>query len=92
MGLCIVTDVFQTRFRQLIAYMEKVLIYIDNMLVVTHGSFEEHLEVLDKVFNRQIRKGMQVHPRKCAWFQDKVEYLRYVNNKEGIHPQNKKIE
>ena len=92
MGLCIATDIFQARLGQLFSDMENVLIYIDDILVVTHGSFEEHLEVLDKVFNRQIRKGMQVHPRKCAWFQDKVEYLRYVNNKEGIHPQNKKIE
>lgn len=35
---------------------------------------------------------MKVHPRKCAWFKDEVEYLRFVINKDGIHPQNKKIE
>ena len=59
---------------------------------MTHGSFEEHLEVLNEVFNRLIKKGMQVHPRKCDWFKDEVEYLGYVINKNGISPQKKKIE
>ena len=51
MGLCIATDVFQTRLSQLFANMENVLVHIDNILVVTHGSFEEQLESLDEVFN-----------------------------------------
>ena len=92
MGLCIATDVFQARLGQLFADMENVLIYIDDILVVTHGSFNEHLSVLEEVFNRLIKKGMQVHPRKCDWFKEEVDYLGYVINKEGIRPQAKKIE
>ena len=57
-----------------------------------NGSFEEHLEILSEVFNRLIIKGMQVHPRKCDWFKDEVEYLGYVINKEGMSPQKRKIE
>ena len=38
--------------------MENVLIYIDDILVVTHGSFDDHLETLNKVFDRLIKKGM----------------------------------
>ena len=90
--MCIDTDVFQARLGQLFADMENVLIYIDDILVVTHGSFEEHLEVLNDVFDRLINKGMQVHPRKCDWFKEEVEYLGYVINKDGISPQKKKIE
>ena len=72
--------------------MENVLINIDDILVVTHGSFEEHLEILEEVFNRLIKKGMQVHPRKCDWFKEEVDYLGYVINKEGIRPQTNKID
>ena len=68
MGLCIAMDIFQARLGQLFADMENVLIYIDDILVVTHVSFEEHLEVLSEVFDRLINKGMQVHPKKCNWF------------------------
>ena len=35
---------------------------------------------------------MQVHPRKCDWFKDEVNYLAYVINKDGIRPQTRKIE
>ena len=35
---------------------------------------------------------MQVHPRKCDWFKDEVNYLGYVINKDGIRPETRKIE
>ena len=92
MGLCIATDIFQARLGQLFSDMENVLIYIDDILVVTHGSFEEHLEVLEEVFNRLTKKSMQVHPRKCDWFKKEVDYLGYVINKDGVRPQSQKIE
>ena len=57
MGLCIATEVFQARLGQLFSDMENALIYIDDILVVTHGSFEEHLEALEEVFNRLIKKA-----------------------------------
>ena len=33
-----------------------------------------------------------MHPKKCDWFKDEVEYLGYVINKDGIRQQAKKLE
>ena len=60
MGLCIATDIFQAQLGQLFANLENVIdIYIDDILVVTHGSFKEHIEVLEEVFDRLIKKGIE---------------------------------
>ena len=49
MVLCIATDIFQARLWLTFVAMENVVIYIDDILVVIYMSFEEHLEVLDKI-------------------------------------------
>ena len=92
MGLCIALDIFQSRLGQLFLDMENVLIYIDDVLVVTHGSFVEHLHTLGKVIDPLIVKGMQVNAKKCEWFKSEVEYLGYVINKQGVRPQKSKVE
>ena len=43
MVLCIATDIFQARHRQTFVAMENAVTYIDDILVVMHRSFEEHL-------------------------------------------------
>ena len=53
MGLCIGTDVFQARLGQLFADMENILIYIDDILVVTHRSFE-------RIYRKQISRIIRV--------------------------------
>ena len=77
---------------QLFLDMENVLIFIDDVLVVTHGSFDEHLRTLRTVIDRLISKGMQVNAKKCEWFKSEVEYLGYVINKQGVRPQKSKVE
>ena len=71
MGLCVATDVFQARLCKLFLDM-RVFIYIDDILVVSHGTFEEHLDILHEVLDRLINKGMQVNMRKCEWFKKEV--------------------
>ena len=39
-----------------------------------------------------LESGMQVNPRKCIWASNQIEYLGYVLSKDGIKPQEKKIE
>ena len=92
MGLCVATDVFQARLGELFLDMKNVLIYIDDILVVSHGTFEEHLNILHEVLDRLIKKGMQVNMRKCEWFRNEVEYLGYLIGQDGIRPQKRKVE
>jgi len=71
--------------------MEEVLIYIDDILVVTKGSFEEHLEKVSMVLERLRKKGMQINANKCEWFRKEVKYLGYLINKNGIRPMKDKV-
>jgi hypothetical protein len=36
--------------------------------------------------------GFQVNPGKCYWFASKVQYLGFETAREGITPQNDKIQ
>ena len=92
MGLCISSDIFQAHLGQLFQNMENVLIYIDKIQVISHGSFKDHLKLLEMAFAQLINKGMQVHAGKCEWFRDTVDYLGYTITRNGVRPQKKKID
>ena len=52
MGLCIVPDIFQERLSALMEDFEFVRFYLDNFLVITSGSFEDHLAKVEEVVKR----------------------------------------
>ena len=51
MGLCNSPDIFQEKMNELFADFECLQAYIDNLLVITKGSFKDHLSNLDKVLD-----------------------------------------
>ena len=64
--------------------------YLDDMLV--SGTTEQvHLKNLEEVFKRLEKYGLQVRKSKCTFFQDSVEYLGHVIDKEGLRPVKEKI-
>ena len=66
--------------------------YIDDILVTTSGTFEEHMEKLSKVLQRLLEAGFRVNVTKCSFATDKLEYLGYWLTRNGIQPQPKKVE
>ena len=48
-GLCNGPDVFQEKMSELFDGLEFVRTYIDNLLCLTKGSFQDHLEKLERV-------------------------------------------
>ena len=49
MGLCNSPDIFQEKMNKLFAGFEYVHAYIDDLLIITKGSFEDHVKHLDTV-------------------------------------------
>ena len=49
MGLCNSPDIFQEKMNKLFAGFEYVCAYIDDLLIITKGSFKDHLKHLDTV-------------------------------------------
>ena len=64
MGLCNSPDIFQEKMFNLFADLEFVRTYIDDLLIVTKGDLEDHLEKLDAVLQRLKRAGLKVNANK----------------------------
>ena len=58
MGLKISADVFQREMSKLFQNLDYVLVYIDDLLVVTKSSFQDHLSKLRNVLLKLSEKGM----------------------------------
>ena len=52
MGLCNSPDIFQEKMSELMVGLEFARAYIDDLLVVTKGSFDTHLDHLEQVLTR----------------------------------------
>jgi len=61
MGLCNSPDIFQEKMGELMADLEFVHAYIDDLLILTKVSWEQHLTQLCIVFQRLQDAGLKVH-------------------------------
>ena len=92
MGFKISADVFQRELSLLFQNMPYVLVYIDDILVITKESFEQHLQAVEKVLAILQEAGMQLNIDKSFFAKDEVDYLGYVISRSGIKPQASKMQ
>ena len=90
-GLNCSPDVFQERMDSIFSDMEHVFCYIDNILVVTHKGFDDHMNYLEEVLQRLRLNNVQVHIEETFLAAQHFDYLGYRLTPEGIKPQGKKI-
>ena len=65
---------------------------IDDILITTSGSFEDHLEKLNEVLTRLENTGFWANVWKCFFTEEKLDYLGYWLTRDGIQPQHKQVE
>ena len=92
MGLCNSSDIFQEKMSELFADLEHVRTYIDDLLVISNGTYEDHLIKLDKVLKRLREAGLKVNAKKSFFAESKLEYLGFLITRNGIMPLPKKVE
>ena len=66
--------------------------YIDDLLVITTGPFDNHLADLEKVLSRLSEAGLKVNTTKSFFGRTELEYLGYWITQEGVKPLSKKVE
>jgi len=71
--------------------LEFVRAYIDDLLIITSGTYEDHLENLSSVFTRLQNAGLKVNIRKSFFAQEELEYLGYWITRDGIQPMANKV-
>ncbi len=74
------------------ATLEYVRVYIDDLLVITEGSLDDHLDKLKQVFIRLHNAGLNINAAKSFFCAQETEYLGYILTRVGIKPQPKKVQ
>ena len=91
MGLQNSAQAFQRYLQDVLADVEDVFIYLDDLLIFSRNQ-EEHLATLESIFAKLAAAGLSISLGKCVFGQDSVEYLGYKVDAAGITPMAKKVE
>ena len=73
MGIVIAADVFQARLAGLFSHLSFVLVYIDDIAVITKGNLSDHFDKVEIVLRKLLDCEMQVNSRKCTWASKQIE-------------------
>jgi hypothetical protein len=92
MGVAASPDIFKEKMPELMLALEFVRTYIDDLLVITKASLEDHLEKLRMVLTRLQKAGLRINTDKSTFCTITTEYLSYTLTREGIKPQNNKVQ
>ena len=86
-GLCNAPATFQHLMNSILAGLQwtTCLVYIDDIIIVGR-TFDEHLNNLQRVFERLKQAGLKVQPHKCQFLQRQVTFLGHVISPNGIPP------
>ena len=79
MGISCAPDIFQSKIARLLGDLEFVKAYLDDCLIVTKSSFDDHLEKLEAILVQRLQMhNLKVNAEKSAFAVDELEYLGYV--------------
>lgn len=89
-GLCNSPGIFQSFMCRTLSGINNIIIYQDDVLVMTENTIE-HCKSLDQVFSALKQAGVKVNKNKCSFFTNSVQYLGYIFDNDGVHPNPDKI-
>lgn len=93
-GLTNAPRVFQRYIHNIFRSMiteNKILIYMDDILVATEG-IEEHFNILREVFEIAQQHKLRFREDKCFFLYNEITYLGYLINENGIQPSVENVE
>ena len=92
MGVAGSPDIFQAKMSSLMAGLEFVRVYLDDCLVISTTTFEDHLVKLSLCLQRISDAGLRINAEKSYFGRDAIEYLGYWVTRNGIQPLPEKVE
>ena len=85
-------DIFQEKMNEFFNCLDFVRTYIDDLLIISNKSLEDHIKKLDKVLNKLKSAGFKVYTKKSYFARNELEYLGFKITREGITPLSDKVE
>jgi len=92
MGVAGSPDIFQAKMSSLMAGLEFVRTYLDDVLIVSSSTFNDHLTKLEQALARIAKAGLKVNAQKSFFGRGEIEYLGYWVTREGVQPLPKKVD
>ena len=91
-GLCNSPATFQRVMEDCFAdvHLKDMYVYIDDIIIFS-SSVEEHIEKLQRVFERLRQCGLKLAPQKCDFLQSEISFLGFHISADGIHTDPEKI-
>ena len=78
MGLCTSVDIFQYKIDNLLGDTKSFSTYINNILVLGKGVFNQHIEHTRIVFSGMRATGLKFNDPKCRFYFKYITYLGYI--------------
>lgn len=63
-------------------HLDICFIYLDDLIILSK-TYEEHVERLEKIFQRLREVNLKLSPKKCEFFKKKVKYVGNIVSEEG---------
>ena len=92
MGLCNSPDFFQEKMSDLMTGLEFVRTYLDDVAVLSSGTWTDHVQKVDRCLQRLKDAGLKINAAKSFFGLGEFEYLGYMLTREGVKPVLKKIQ
>ena len=89
--LVIGRQAFQEKMSVLMADLEFVRTYLDDVLCISKSTFDDHLKKLRQVLIKLRDAGLKCNAPKSKFCATEIDYLGYVLTRDGIKPQQKKV-
>ncbi len=83
-------DIFQAQIMDLMASLEFVRTYMDDLFIITRGILDEHLKKMETVLTRLCDAGLKVNAAKSSFCAHEIEHLGFILTRDGIKSQPKK--
>ena len=64
--------------------------YLDDIVICTK-TLEEHMEALEKVFQKLYEAKLRPNPEKCQFFSSELTYLGHIVDENGLHTDPDKV-
>ena len=91
-GLTDMPKEFQKAMDNTLQGLSGVICFLDDILIVSKGSVEDHNILVDKVISRLDEEGFALKLSKCDFSMNQLSWLGYDIDSEGYKPKRSKIE
>ena len=91
-GLTVMPTEFQKVMDSILAGTKNAFIFIDDILIVTKGTKDEHLQQVREILKTLDEANLQLKTDKCIFAKNKIDWLRFDISVTGVKPVNKKMQ